>query len=100
LAEAPVVDPSWQSAVVNWLAEHKTYPDESRRRGEEGRVVIRFTVDRSGHVSDATVTTSSGIARLDEATLALMRDASLPRFPATMTRDRITITTSVRYTLR
>ena len=85
---------------MNWLAEHKTYPAESRRRGEEGRVVIRFTVDRSGHVSDATVTTSSGIAQLDEATLALMRDASLPPFPASMIRDRITITTSVRYTLR
>jgi protein TonB len=96
----PVVDPSWQSGVAAWLAAHKSYPEDARRRGEEGRVVIRFTVERSGQVLDAEVVGSSGSARLDAATLALLRGASLPAFPAPMTQGRVTITTSVRFTLR
>jgi protein TonB len=96
----PVVDPAWRSAVVGWLAAHKAYPDEARRRGEEGTVAIRFSVDRAGHVLDVTVLSSSGSARLDEAALAVLRGAVLPAFPAAMDQARITITTTLRYALR
>lgn len=94
------VDASWQASVVGWLASRKTYPEDARRRGEEGRVTVRFTVDRSGRVLDAAVISPSGSADLDAATLTLLRQASLPAFPATMTQGRITITTSIRYSLR
>ena len=97
---APAVDPSWQAAVFGWIASRKTYPEEARRRGEEGRVSIRFTVDRSGRVMEAAISGPSGSARLDEAALALLRQASLPAFPAAMTQPRITITTTMRYSLR
>ena len=99
-AEVPAVDPAWQSQVASWLASHKTYPEAARRRGEEGRVAIRFTVDRSGQVLETEVAESSGSERLDAATVALLRGASLPAFPASMARDRVTIVTSLRYTLR
>jgi periplasmic protein TonB len=97
---APVVDPGWQSLVAAWLSAHKSYPDEARRRGDEGRVVVRFTVERDGRVRDASVVTGSGSALLDNATAALLRDATLPAFPPAMSRDRITITTAIRYSLR
>ncbi len=97
---APVVDPAWQAAVSSWLAARKIYPEEARRRGEEGRVAVRFTVDRSGHVVDATAVTASGSALLDEAALRLLRQAVLPAFPAAMTEARVTITTTIRYSLR
>ena len=42
----PVIDPEWQASVFGWLASRKSYPEEARRRGEEGRVAVRFTVDR------------------------------------------------------
>ena len=99
-AEVPAVDPAWQSQVASWLVSHKTYPEAARRRGEEGRVAIRFTVDRSGQVLETEVAESSGSERLDAATVALLRGASLPAFPASMARDRVTIVTSLRYTLR
>jgi protein TonB len=99
-AALPAVDPGWQNSVASWLASHKNYPDDARRRGDEGRVVIRFTVDRLGHVVDAEVVSSAGSSRLDDATLAMLRGAMLPAFPATMAQDRVTVTTSVRYTLR
>jgi periplasmic protein TonB len=96
----PVVDPGWQASVSGLLATRKTYPEEARRRGEEGRVVVRFTVDRSGRVVDAAIVSASGSTLLDEAALGLLRQAALPAFPATMTQARITITTSMRYSLR
>jgi protein TonB len=99
-AEVPVVDSAWQAAVAAWLASHKSYPEDARRRGEEGRVAVRFTVDRSGRVLEADIAASSGVQRLDDAAAALMRNAALPRFPASMTRDRVTIVTTVRYGLR
>jgi len=97
---APAVDPSWQASVFGWLASRKTYPEEARRQGEEGRVAIRFTIDRSGRVLDAAIVSASGSQHLDEAALALLRQASLPPFPATMAQARITITTTMRYSLR
>jgi protein TonB len=95
-----MVDPAWTASVSGWLAVHKTYPDQARRRGEEGRVGVRFTVDRSGRVVDAAIVAGSGSAQLDEAALALLRQATLPAFPADMTQPRVTITTTVRYSLR
>jgi len=96
----PMVDPNWQAAVSGWLASRKTYPEDARRRGEEGRVAVRFTVDRSGRVVDATIVAASGSATLDDAALGLLRQAVLPAFPADMTQTRITITTTMRYSLR
>ena len=57
---APVVDPSWQASVFGWLASRKTYPEEAHQRGEEGRVAIRFTIDRSGRVLDAAIVAPLG----------------------------------------
>jgi protein TonB len=95
-----VVDPGWQASVFGWLASRKSYPEEARRRGEEGRVAVRFTVDRSGRVVDAAIVSASGSTLLDEATLTLLRQAVLPPFPVDMTQARITITTTMRYSLR
>jgi protein TonB len=99
-AAARLVDPAWQAAVAGWLLSHKAYPEDARRRGDEGRVVVRITVDRSGRVLDASVVGPSGSELLDSATVAMLRNASLPAFPASMAEPRITISTSIRYSLR
>jgi periplasmic protein TonB len=97
---APVVDPRWQASVSAWLASRKVYPEEARRRGEEGRVGVRLTVDRSGRVEDVTVVAASGSALLDAAALGLLRHAMVPAFPPEMTQPRVTIATVIRYVLR
>lgn len=43
------------------------YPPASRRAGEAGTVVLRIYVLENGRVREATVSTSSGFPRLDEA---------------------------------
>src|ERR1700690_1473954 len=46
------------------------YPFLSRTLGEEGKAVLRVELDESGQIERATVKTSSGYARLDEAALS------------------------------
>jgi len=89
----------WQHAISGWLEAHQTYPEEARRRGEEGRAVLRFTVDRSGKVLEVTLVSGSGSPRLDDAALAILHDATLPPFPVEMRQDRVTVTVQIRYRL-
>lgn len=61
------------------------YPTMSKRLGEEGSVILLLTVDEEGRVTDASVDTSSGFERLDEAAV---KEAKRPRnwrfFPGTV----------------
>ncbi len=49
------------------------YPWSARRRGQEGRVIIRLSVDEYGHPIKATILTSSGNASLDQAALKTLK---------------------------
>jgi TonB family protein len=60
---------------------------------------VPFVVDRSGQVLDVELSRSSGSAILDDAARAMLRGAMLTPLPTTMTRDRITVTATIRYTL-
>ena len=89
----------WRGSLAAWLQSHKTYPDEARRDGQEGRAVIRFTAGRDGQILDFALVSSSGSAALDGAAQAMFRGARLPPFPAGMAQDRITVTVPIRFTL-
>jgi periplasmic protein TonB len=93
------ISADWQRALAAWLAAHKNYPEAARRRGEQGAVALRFSVERSGRVSDITVIEGSGFSSLDAAAENLLRGASVPAFPGAMTQDKITVTVRVRFTL-
>jgi protein TonB len=49
------------------------YPDASKRAGEEGRCIILAHVASSGQILDASIQTSSGFPRLDEACLKAVK---------------------------
>jgi protein TonB len=49
------------------------YPDASRRANEEGRCVVRVTVAADGRIIGASIQTSSGFDRLDQACLKGVR---------------------------
>jgi protein TonB len=93
------VDGTWMQAVGAWLAAHKTYPDAARRQGEEGRLAVRFTVERTGQVSAVELVRGSGSTILDEATRDLLRRAVLPPLPPDMTQGSVTVTVQIRYAL-
>ena len=50
--------------------------------GLKGKAVIRFTVERNGNVSKIELVTPSGIQPLDLASSDAIREADLPRLPA------------------
>jgi periplasmic protein TonB len=68
--------------------------------GEEGSVVLRFTADRSGRVLDIVLVRTAGSATLDAAAESMVRNATLPRFPAEVVQDKITVTVQIRYSLK
>jgi periplasmic protein TonB len=49
------------------------YPAMSRRRGEQGHVVLRVELDETGRITSARVSESSGFPRLDEAGLSAIK---------------------------
>ncbi len=50
-----------------------SYPLSARRRGEQGRVVLRVELDERGQIARALVAASSGSMQLDEAALTAVR---------------------------
>jgi protein TonB len=52
------------------------YPVLSRKRGEEGRVMLEVTISAEGGVRGARVQTSSNYSRLDRAALTAVRKAT------------------------
>jgi periplasmic protein TonB len=93
------VSPGYRALLSAWLESHKRYPDSARQRGEEGRAVLRFAVDRSGRVLDFAVAQSSGFSDLDAAIEEMMRGATLPPFPASMTQSRVDVSVTIRFSL-
>lgn len=83
------------------LNRRKSYPVEAKKARQQGIVTIRFTVDREGRVSNASIKRGSGHDVLDRETLDLLqRVAPLPRMPASMDRDSITLSLPIEYALR
>lgn len=89
----------WQGELAGWIRARTRYPEEAKARGEQGAVVVSFTVGRDGQVLEATLRQRSGSDRLDQAALAMFRAARVPAFPADMDAPEVTISVPVRYRL-
>ena len=98
---APRIEPSWQSTLVRRLQQFKRYPGGAQSRNEEGTVLLRFSIDRNGHVLAHSIARSSGYADLDEEVMAMiMRAEPLPAFPASMAQAQRDLTVPIRFSLR
>ncbi len=90
----------YKALVRSKVDAHKHYPRLARRMGEEGRVVVEFSVDASGAVSGVQIRQSSGSERLDEAALQAVRDAApFPPFPDGVARTRWHFTLPLSFSL-
>jgi protein TonB len=69
--QGPAVGARFDAGYLNNPAP--PYPPQSRRRGEEGRVILRVHVSKDGRVQEVEVHTSSGSRRLDESALDTVR---------------------------
>ena len=74
------------------------YPPISKRLGEQGKVLLRFTVTASGAVTGAKVQKSSGYSRLDHAAVSCVSGWQYK--PATQGGKAIAIATQAEVTYR
>ena len=95
----PIVSAIYRAALSSWLESHKRYPESARGRGEEGRAVLRFRVDRSGRVLSHAIVQSTGHPDLDAAIDQMMVGANLPPFPAGMTTPEVEVSVAIRFAL-
>jgi protein TonB len=95
----PIVSGAYRAALSSWLEGHKRYPESARERGEEGRAVLRFRVDRSGRVLSHAIVQSTGHPDLDAALDQMMAGASLPPFPGDMTASEVEVSVAIRFGL-
>jgi len=99
--KAKAAEADYFSLVSAHLNRKKKYPSEAKKAQQQGIVTVRFTVGRNGTVSNVMIKKSSGHALLDQATLDLMqRVAPLPKFPKSMTRDSVTLSLPIDYSLK
>jgi protein TonB len=95
------VAPTWVSGLFKQLQRAKRYPAAAQSRGEEGVVMLGFTVDRNGHVLAHRILQSSGHPELDTEVSALIERAQpLPPFPPSMPEQQLDLTVPIRFSLR
>lgn len=75
------------------------YPQAAQRSGQQGIVFLNFTIARSGQVTDADVTQSSGYRLLDQYALKAVREAGFSTFPTHWPEDKLTVAASFHYRL-
>ncbi|WP_338422363.1 energy transducer TonB family protein [Acetobacter musti] len=89
---------TWQSALLARLERYKRYPAVAQGQHQEGTAMLRFRMDRKGHVLSASIAGSSGHALLDDETLALVHRAEpLPSPPDAIAGETITLTVPVEF---
>jgi len=100
-ASVPGPDPAvnYRALISAWFESHKRYPDSARERGEEGKVALRFRVDRYGRVIDYALLSGTGYADLDQGVEQMMNGAQLPPFPAGMTAPEIDVSVRIAFSL-
>ncbi len=83
---------SYNRLVMDIISRNRHYPENARRRGIEGSVDIRFTIDRTGQAGDVRVVKSSGAGILDRASVRTVQGCSFPPPPGDAVTLPITIT--------
>lgn len=91
---------AWANYLRAWVDRAErvgnlNYPDEARRRGLSGTVVINIGIRRNGSIERADIVQSSGIPLLDEAALRIAKLAE-PYPPLPKTQENPDILNVVR----
>ncbi|HLK83233.1 MAG TPA: energy transducer TonB [Xanthobacteraceae bacterium] len=100
-ANAPRAIARWESALAAHLERFKRYPQEARARGEQGTATVAFTIDHNGRLVSSRIVQSSGFARLDQETLAMLARAQpMPKPPDSALDSELSFVVPVRFNIR
>lgn len=90
---------TWAAKLGQHLAHHKRYPVQARARRLQGTAMLQVTLDGSGRVVSRRLVKGSGVATLDQESLAMMlRAQPLPKPPPNMPVP-VTLTIPVRFSM-
>jgi len=85
--------PGGMAECAKWLSRHLEYPTMAIRMGIEGKVVVEFTVDESGRISDAIII--EGIHKVcDQEAIRLVKS-----MPAWTPGEKNGVKTTQKYSL-
>jgi protein TonB len=91
---------SYAAKVRSWLYAHKIYPRRAKMRREEGRVRVRFVLDRAGMLIEGVIVEGSGNDVLDEEAVAMMhRSSPFPKAPVEIPGERIEFVAPIDFIL-
>jgi len=97
-SEAQELD--FQSKLMAHLNSLKRYPADAKRQGKMGVVMVRFSIDRHGHVLAYRIEQGSGHPVLDEETSRLMQRADpFPAPPDSVPGNQFEFLVPVQYKL-
>jgi protein TonB len=92
---------NYSGRVLSHLQRRKRYPRAAASRRLAGDVGLRFTIDRSGRVTAARVTRSSGHQVFDQEVLAMVQRANpFPAIPANFDRSSMSFSVTIRFAPR
>lgn len=75
------------------------YPEQAKRRNQQGTVVLLLTVETTGHISNASIARSSGYTLLDQSAQKAARQWELYPFTSNGTPIRRTISVPYQFSL-
>ena len=67
-----------QQALIQFLSENVKYPEDARKNGIEGRVIVQFVVDKDGSIVKVKVLRSGGDKSLDNEAIRVIK--SMPNW--------------------
>jgi TonB family protein len=76
---------TWQKELAAHLDKYKRYPGD--RSHQSAQIIIKFELDRTGHVVSTDIVKSSGDQAFDDAALAMMRRADPVPAPPPLVAD-------------
>jgi protein TonB len=107
VARAVPPRPTPSKADFAWLAESlhrriielRHYPKTARLNGWEGKVVLRVTLKRDGHLEDVQIMKSSGYEALDDAAMEAVRRACPLHMKQEVATPTVVVQVPINYSL-
>ncbi|MDH3600649.1 MAG: TonB family protein [Candidatus Tectomicrobia bacterium] len=99
-AAEPELKRTYLALVAETLQRHQHYPLSARRRGLSGQVVLQFTIQADGRITDPQITDSAGHAVFRSASLRVLKRAgTMPPFPPELRQPQLTVKIPMVYEL-
>ena len=94
------VDFGYYQMILDRLDRLKRYPSRARRRGDQGTVILAFTLKRDGSLKEYAIRQSSGSKALDlEVKKLIRRAAPFPAIPANISQEELELSVPISFTL-